>query len=128
MAKQVTIETAIVGTNSITPNFSIHERGVLISPDDVGGNFIIDVDGLIFMGSGKSSDITITVIGGIDAHIGRKDNKPPGEYFTTYPQKRTIFNLAYRFGQFNKYNGMINQGNNEGLYHDFLGAFEAGRR
>lgn len=128
MAKQVTIETAIVGTDSITPNFSMHERGVLILPDDVDGNFIIDVDGLVFMGSGKSTDITITVIGGIDAYIGRKDNASVSEYFMTKDQKRTVYNIGYRFGQFNKYNGMINQGNNEGLYTDFLYAFESGRR
>jgi hypothetical protein len=127
MSVKMTVQAAVIGVNSITPNFSMHERGVLLDPKDVGGNFIIDLDGNVLKGSGRGSDITITVIGGINNHVHRKDSGEIYNYYMNEAQKNTVHAIAYRLGVLNKYRGQIKMGNDQSLYQDFLAAFENGR-
>lgn len=123
----MTVQAAVIGVNSITPNFSMHERGVLLDAKDVSGNFIIDLDGNVLEGSGYSSDITITVIGGVNNHVHRKDNGEVYNYYMNELQTDTVHAIGYQLGVVNKYRGQIKMGNDRALYHDFLAAFENGR-
>ena len=103
------------------------ECRVLLDPKDVSGNFIIDLDGNVLKGSGRGSDITITVIGGVNNHVHRKDNGETYNYYMNEVQKNTVHAISYQLGVVNKYRGQIKEGNDRALYHDFLAAFENGR-
>lgn len=127
MATKMTTQAVVVGVDSITANFSGHERGVLLDPKDVSGNFIIDLDGNVLKGTGKASDVIITVIGGVNSHAHRKDSGERYQYYYNSLQKATLGMIGYHYGLLRRYDGQINMGNNLALYNDLLAAFENGR-
>lgn len=111
---------------SITPNFSMHERGITVDASTVSGSFIIDLDGNILEGSG-GSDVNLVFIGGIDSHAHRKDSGIRFQYYLNDKQKDTLFAIGFTFGRLHGFSGKINEGNSLTLYNDLLGAFENGR-
>lgn len=70
---------------------SMHLRGAVVNPQTLGGNYVIDIHGLIYKNSEAPQDTAaITIVGGLDTFVNEKKYRAPVLYLTQ-KQKNTIF-------------------------------------
>lgn len=102
-------------TRSITFNFSNTERGKPLRLSDISGNYVITVNGDIFQKSAHSGSATVTIIGGTESHINKKDNEENAEYYFNTAQKAAMHQILQALAITGKFTAIVGQGNNEDL-------------
>jgi len=113
--KNVSATVAVTNVTSLTFNFSNTQRNQPVSLDDIQGDYIITLNGDIVQKKQASKSATITIIGGTEAHLNRKDNEEVAEYYLNNSQKAAIHQILYNFAIRAKFNGSIGSGNNDHL-------------
>lgn len=113
---RVSISDVTIGKKSLTFNFSNHLRGEPVNAESVSGDAVIDLDGNIISKSRNlPQSLKITIIGGIDSHVHRKDPGSGPNFYLTEGQKRTLVSLVQNYGKVMKFDGSISDGENEEL-------------
>lgn len=75
-------------------------RNQIVDLNSVGGNFVIDINGLIYVnGSIPKDSATVMLVGGLSTFINEKVYREPISYMTI-PQQRTVIKILRKLGIF----------------------------
>lgn len=100
---------------SITFNFSNTDRGTPLTSSNIEGNYIITVNGDIELKSKANGSAIVTIIGGTESHIHRKDKEENAQYYMNSAQKAAMHQILLALATTGKFNASIGSGNNEDL-------------
>lgn len=111
---RISISEATVGKKQLTFQFSEHLRGQTVDLKSVSGDVIIDLDGKLIAKSDKlPQNLTVTIVGGIDSHVYRKDPGSGPDFFMTDGQIKSLVALVQNYGKVMKFDGSVSSENTE---------------
>ena len=85
---------------NLTFEFTNTLRNQSVNLNSVGGNFVIDINGLIYInGTVPSESATVTLVGGLSTFINEKVYREPTTYMTIQ-QQRTVSKILRKLGVF----------------------------
>lgn len=86
---------AISYSKNLTFNFSNTKRNEVINLSNYSSsNYIIDINGTVYMGSSPSEDsATVTIIGGNDTFIHEKATRLESNFYLSEPQKVVLYGI-----------------------------------
>lgn len=85
---------------NLTFEFTNTLRNQSVDLNSVNGNFVIDINGLIYVkGTPPSDSATVTLIGGLSTFVNEKVQREPTTYMTIQ-QQRTVSKIIRKLGVF----------------------------